>query len=179
MPTKFEKSVAKMKRERFREYSKTNYEWPNEALEQQFDLAIKGLKDKRDTAYAERIVKRYPQEFVGKVVEWVRGLSDLEGNSYKSFEDAAAQYIHENPGKVTSKEIGLFFDGSGNPKRFVESPDDMELSLDNIAVDEEGNLYEKPPIPQPKTAPNVPTREQAKNMTSAEIAKFLPTQSED
>jgi hypothetical protein len=142
-------------------------------MQGQFDDAIKGLKGKRDQAYADAIMKKYPKDFVAKVFEWARvELSPLELEKTKTFEDLSSAFIESNPDSVSAEELGLFIDRkTGRPQQI---PDAEDQPLGELEVDQYGNLLEKPPAPKMKVSPRVPEISEARRMTSDELGAILP-----
>jgi len=177
--SKFSDSVARIKRERFRDLATQYGKWPDRDVERQFDDAVGELKRKRELDYVGKIMKKYNPEFVGKVMDWARNeLSEMEINKLKTFEDLSVAYIQANegnPDKVSSDEIAQFFDSkSGKLKQTIEDPEDRPLDLNNLEVDDYGNVSEKPPAPRMKVAPRIPDIAEARRMTSDELAAILP-----
>jgi len=177
MGSKFDDSVKRIKRERFRELSTQYGEWPGEDAERLFNESIGVLKSRRDAKYIEELQKRYSPEWIAKVFEYMRELSPMEINNHKTFEDLCVSFIEahkENPDRVSVAEISQFFDASGNAKRIVEPPDERKLDLNNLELDEDGVLWEKPPAPKMKVQPKIPELHEARRMTSDELAAILP-----
>lgn len=179
MKSKFNESVAKIKRERFRDLAVQHGAWPDSNSEALFDEAVNGLKRKRDHDYAGELFKKYDSQFAAKVVGWAQvEFSPLEIEKFKSFEELSAAFIDankQNPDMVSSEEIAQFFDvKSGRIKKTLESPEERPLDLNNLEVDEQGNLYEKPPAPKVKVQPKTPDINEARRMTSSELAAILP-----
>jgi ribosomal 50S subunit-associated protein YjgA (DUF615 family) len=100
--SKFSDSVARRKRERFRDLATQYGQWPDRDVERQFDDAVGELKRKRELDYVGKIMKKYNPEFVGKVMDWARNeLSEMEINKLKTFEDLSVAYIQANEETLT------------------------------------------------------------------------------
>jgi hypothetical protein len=171
--SKFSESVAALKKKQFREWAAQHGEWPDADIQTQFDGAIQGLKDKRHQAYADAIMKKYPKDFVAKVFEWSRvELSPLEMDRIKTFEGLSTAFIEANPDNVTADELGLFFDKKTGKAQQI--PDVEDRPLGELEFDKYGNLTEKAPAPRMKVSPRVPEINEARRMTSDELAAILP-----
>jgi hypothetical protein len=177
--TRFQESAEKFKKETFRQYAKSAYEWPDAETEQAFDQAVAQVEKKRGEKYAADVMARYPQKFLEKVFSWATdNLSELKMNQLGNFQNLATEYILENQDKVTGKEIGLFFDAKGNPKALPKSPSETELI--GIELDPDNNPVE---VVRPKkkevSRPPVPSIERVKKMSLQEMEKMFSDQGID
>ena len=169
---KFADSTKSLKRQLVREYIAQYGQTPDEGQMRQFDDAIRTLQEKRESDYVRKIMRTYPRGFVEKVFDYMGRLSPLEMDGL-TFEDACGKFIEAHPDKVDSHEISQFFDKkTGKFRKFTPSPD--EIPLGEIGIDAEGRISEKPRTLQQKVSKEPPTLEEAKRMSSKEIAQFLP-----
>ena len=169
---KFADSTKSLKRQLVREYIAQYGQTPDEGQMRQFDDAIKDLQGKREQDYVKEIMRTYPRGFVEKVFDYMGRLSPLEMDGL-TFEDVCGKFIEAHPDKVDSHEISQFFDKkTGKFRKFTPSPD--EIPLGEIGIDAEGRISEKPRTLQQKVSKEPPTLEEARRMTSEEIAQFLP-----
>jgi len=106
------------------------------------------------------------------VFAWAqRELSPLEMDGLRKFEDLCFTYLEANKDSLSAREIKVFFDAKGQPKKYVDDPFDSEIG--ELDLDEDGNVTESFPIPK-VVKPQEITREQAMKMTSEELGKILP-----
>ena len=170
--SKFHQSVKQLQEKEFKKYQEKYGQEPDENLSQRFNQIIDKVTEKRSKDYLDSIQRRYPKELIDKVFAWAqREMSPLEMDGLRKFEDLCFTYLEANKDSLSAREIKVFFDAKGQPKKYVDDPFDSEIG--ELDLDEDGNVTESFPIPK-VVKPQEITREQAMKMTSEELGKILP-----
>ena len=170
--SKFSQSVKQLQEKEFKKYQEKYGQEPDENLSQRFNQIIDKVTEKRSKDYLDSIQRRYPKELIDKVFAWAqREMSPLEMDGLRKFEDLCFTYLEANKDSLSAREIKVFFDAKGQPKKYVDDPFDSEIG--ELDLDEDGNVTESFPIPK-VVKPQEITREQAMKMTSEELGKILP-----
>lgn len=169
--SRYHDSVKRLKEKEFRQFTEKYGSLPDADLQAKFDGIIDKVTEKRHGTYLEEIQRRYKKEWIEKVFAYAAKLSPLELSKLSTFEELAIEFIRKNQDSVTTEEIASFFDSKGKAKPFLPDPTDKEIG--EIDLDEEGNVIERHAAPKVDKQPEI-TYEQAKNMTSDELAKILP-----
>jgi hypothetical protein len=169
--SRYHDSVKRLKEKEFRQYAEKYGSLPDADLQAKFDGIIDKVTEKRHGTYLEEIQRRYKKEWIEKVMDYARKLSPLELSKLTTFEELAIEFIRNNQNSVTTEEISSFFDSKGKGKPFLPDPTDKEIG--EVDFDENGDVIERHAAPQVKKQSEI-TYEQAKHMTSDELAKILP-----
>lgn len=169
--SKYIDSVKRLREKEFLQFAEKYGTLPDEKLQAKFDEIIDKVSEKRHGTYLEAIQKRYPKEWIEKVMAYGQKLSPLELSRLNTFEELSVDYIKENKDSITTEEISSFFDSKGKGKPFIPDPTDKEIG--QIDFDASGDVIERHMAPPVKKKQEI-SYEQAKNMTSDELAKILP-----
>ena len=170
--SKFSQSVKQLQEKEFKKYQEKYGQEPDENLSQRFNQIIDKVTEKRSKDYLDSIQRRYPKELIDKVFAWAqREMSPLEMDGLRKFEDLCFTYFEANQDSLSARDIKVFFDAKGKPKKYVDDPFDSEIG--EVYLDEDGNVIETFLAPK-VVKPQEITREQAMKMTSEELGKILP-----
>jgi len=169
--TIYHESVKRLREKEFQAYADKYGSEPDETIQAKFNDIIDRVSQKRHGTYLEDVQKRYSKPWIEKVMAYGKKLSPLELSRLNTFEELSVEYIKANKDSVTTEEISSFFDSRGKAKAFI--PDPMEKEIGELDLDETGEvieMHQAAPIKQQQEV----SYEQAKRMTSDELAKILP-----
>lgn len=169
--SRYHDSVKRLKEKEFRHFTEKYGSLPDAELQAKFDDIISRVTEKRHGTYLDEIQRRYKKEWIEKVFAYAAKLSPLELSKLSTFEELSIEFIKNNQNSVTTEEISSFFDSKGKGKPFLPDPTDKEIGEIDLI---NGDVIERHAAPQViKKQPEI-TYEQAKHMTSDELAKILP-----
>lgn len=177
--SKFADSGEKLKRKEFRKWAADTDEWPGSRENELFDNAVEEIDRRRSAGYAEAIMKRYPRNWLDKVLRWAADLSLLELSRLKNFEKLSAKFIDANQDRVSSSEVAQFYDPkSGKKKAFPKAPEETELY--GIEADADGNVKETVrPSKKKAERPPLLSMEKARRMSMKEWKEMFESQGVD
>ena len=147
------------------------YDVDDDSMKEALEIFVRS----RGKEYFDRLVKKYGFDLVQKSFDYVGDIPKIQWQN-KSPEGWVYLYALNNRKELSSKELKLFFDSDGKPKKPLHNIFDDPVDLERVEVEEkEGKFWTKEkPIEKPKPPKvKMPSEAKIKQMTSKDLWKLI------
>jgi hypothetical protein len=151
-------------------------------IQEDYGLDADGVKQtlevfvrSRGKKYFDQLVDKYGIDLIKRAFEYVDGLPKIKWQN-ETPERWIFRYAIDNPKKLSSKEMKLFFDKDGEPKLFLHNIMDDPIDIENCEAEErDGETWVKEK-PKEKVRPpklRMPSEARLTKMDSNELGKLI------